>query len=65
MDTKTAKLPTLSALELESYKSPKEAAAIKNISEATFRRHYGHIIRRVSERRDAVRLRDLLTAEPR
>jgi hypothetical protein len=57
-------LPALTALELESYKSPKESADIKNISEDTFRRHYAHIIEKVSPRRDGVKLRKLLTAKP-
>ena len=61
----TEKLPKLTALELETYKSPKEAAAIKNISEDSFRRHYRHIIEKVSSRRDGVKLRRLLTAQPR
>jgi hypothetical protein len=61
----TDKLPALTALELESYKSPKESAKIKNISEATFRRRYGHIIEKVSPRRDGVKVRNLLTAQPR
>jgi len=52
-------LPSLTPLELESYKSPKQAAAIKGVSEDTFRRHYAHIIEKVSGRRDGVKLRRL------
>ncbi len=65
MNSHDSKLPALTALELESYKSTKEAAAIKNLSEATFRRRYPHIIEKVSPRRDGVKLRNLLTAKPR
>jgi hypothetical protein len=40
--------------------SVKEAAALWNISERTFRRHYQHLIEKVSPRRDAVNLGDVL-----
>jgi len=56
----TAKLPELSALDLEKHVSVPAAAEIKNISVDTFKRHYAHLIRKVSTRRDAVKLRDLL-----
>jgi hypothetical protein len=65
MSNHSEQLPELSALELESYKPVPEAARIKCVSEATFRRHYGHIIEKISPRRDGVKLRKLLTAEPR
>jgi hypothetical protein len=39
------------------------AAELKNISVDTFKRHYQHLIKKVSPRRDAVRLRDLLTED--
>jgi hypothetical protein len=54
------KLPQLSALDLEKHVSVPEAAEFKNVSVDTFRRHYSHLIRKVSPRRDAVKLRDLL-----
>jgi hypothetical protein len=54
------KLPELSALELEKHVSVPAAAEIKNLSEDSFKRHYRHLIRNVSPRRQAVRLRDLL-----
>jgi hypothetical protein len=54
------KLPQLSALDLEKHVSVPEAAEFKNISVDSFRRHYRHLIRKVSPRRDAVKLRDLL-----
>jgi hypothetical protein len=59
----TAKLPKLSALDLERHVSVPEAAEIRNISVDTFKRHYSHLIRKVSPRREAVKLRDLLQKE--
>ena len=53
-------LPQLTALELERHVSVREAAEYLNLSEDSFRRHYQDIIRKVSPRRDAVKLRDLL-----
>ena len=56
----STKLPQLSALELERHVSVAEAAAIKGVSPWTFKRHYSHLIKRVSPRREAVKLRNLL-----
>jgi hypothetical protein len=53
-------LPVLSALDLERHISVLEAAHIKGVSPDTFRRHFPHLIRKISPRRNAVRLRDLL-----
>jgi hypothetical protein len=63
MPTNTAaeNLPELTALELESNVSVPRAASIKGVSEDTFKRHYRHLIRKLSPRRDGVKLRDLLT----
>jgi hypothetical protein len=58
-------LPELTALQLEQHVSPKEAAKIKGISPATLKRHYPHIFRKASPRRDTIKLRDLLSAQPR
>ena len=55
----TAKLPELSALELEKHVSVPEAAKLRGISPDTFKRHFSHLIKKVSPRREAVRLRDL------
>jgi hypothetical protein len=55
--------PELSALELERHISVPEAAAQKGVSEDTFRRHYGHLIRKVSPRRCTVKVRDLLDSD--
>jgi hypothetical protein len=57
----TTKLPELSALDLERHVSVPEAAEFLNVSEDTFRRHYPHLIKKVSPRRTVVKLRDLLT----
>jgi hypothetical protein len=40
--------------------SVKQAAELNSISEDTFRRKYRHLIRKISERRDAVELGDAL-----
>jgi hypothetical protein len=41
-----------------------QAAEFNGISEDTFKRHYPHLIRKLSPRRNGVRLRDVLDAEP-
>jgi hypothetical protein len=38
----------------------KKAAALNDMSEDSFRRHYSHLIKKVSPRRDAVELGDAL-----
>jgi hypothetical protein len=55
-------LPSLTALE-ERHISVLEAARLKGVSQDTFRRHYPHLIRKVSPRRNTVKLRDLLREE--
>jgi hypothetical protein len=40
--------------------SVKQAAELKNISEDTFRRHYRHLIRQESPRRQSVAIGDVL-----
>jgi hypothetical protein len=59
------KLPQLSALDLEKHVSVPEAAKIRGISTDTFKRHYQHLIRKVSPRREGVKLRDLLQENTR
>jgi len=54
------KLPELSAFDLEKHVSVSEAAEYLNLSEDSFRRHYSHLIKKVSPRRDAVKIRDLV-----
>jgi hypothetical protein len=41
-----------------------QAAEIKGISPDTFKRHYSHLIRKLSPRRNGVMLGDVLDAEP-
>jgi hypothetical protein len=56
---------SLSPIELEKHVSVPEAARFLGISPDTFKRHYRHIIRKISPRRTVVKLRDLLADEPR
>ena len=44
--------------------SLREAAEIRGVSVDGFRRHFGHLVRRVSPRRLAVRVGDLLDEPP-
>ena len=53
------RLPELTALELESIVPVSKAAQIQGVS-PTFKRRYRHLIRRLSPRRNGVKLRDLL-----
>jgi hypothetical protein len=64
-DGSEVKLPTLTAIELEKYLTLKEGAKLKSLSRWTFKKHYGHVFEKVSPGRQAVKLRKLLTAEPR
>jgi hypothetical protein len=57
-------LAGLTALERKKRISPKAAAELNDVSEATFRRHYSHLIEKVSARRDGVRVEDALTLPP-
>jgi hypothetical protein len=41
-----------------------DAAAHAGVHIHTFRRHYGHLIKRIGKRRDFVSLYDLLTLPP-
>jgi hypothetical protein len=52
-----------STLNLERNVSVPEAAAQKGVSPDTFKRRYAHLIRKVSPRRNVVKLRDLLTSD--
>jgi hypothetical protein len=56
-------LPQLSALDLEKHVSVPKAAEILDVSPDTFKRHYSHLIRKVSPRRAVVKLRDLLSGK--
>jgi hypothetical protein len=43
----------------------KEAAALNDLSEASFRRHYSHLVRKITPRRDAVELGDAIDLPPK
>jgi hypothetical protein len=62
-DSKLPKLPELSALDLEKTVTVPTAAEIKGVSYDTFKRHYSHLIRKLSPRREGVKLRDLLSEQ--
>ncbi len=47
-------------LELESVVSVDQAARLKGVSRDTFKRTYAHLIRKISPRRNGVKLRDAL-----
>jgi hypothetical protein len=66
MTTKNArtKLTDLSPLEQRRKISVQAAAALNSIHESTFRRHYGHLIKRISKRRQAVELTDAINLPP-
>ena len=52
-------------LELKRKISVREAAALNDLSEDTFRRRYGYLIRKISPRRTVVELGDALALPPR
>jgi hypothetical protein len=54
----------LTELELRSKVKVCEAAAINSLSEASFRRHYSHLITKMTARRDGVTLADALVLPP-
>jgi hypothetical protein len=56
-------LPTLSPLDLERRISVPEAAKMKGLSPATFKRHYRHLIEKTGPRRNTVKIRKLLEDE--
>jgi hypothetical protein len=56
----------LSPLELRRKISVRQAAELNDIHEDTFRKRYPHLIKRISERRDAVELGDAIAiGEPK
>jgi hypothetical protein len=65
--TRTAIRPTiagLSPLELKRKVSVQEAAAMNDMHPDTFRRNFPHLIKRVSKRRQAVELGDVIALPP-
>ena len=63
--TATQSLAELSPSERRRKIKVREAAALNDLSEATFRRHYGHLIRKITPRRDAVELCDAINLPPK
>jgi hypothetical protein len=56
----------LSPLELRQKISVQKAAELNDIHEDTFRKRYPHLIKKISERRDAVELGDAIAiGEPK
>ena len=54
----------LTELDLRRRISVKHAAALNDIHEASFRRHYPHLIEKTTERRDGVTLANALSLPP-
>ena len=54
----------LTELQLRRRIKVREAAELNDMSEASFRRHYGHLIKKMTARRDGVTLADALTLPP-
>lgn len=65
MHGKPAKPTDVSPLERRRKISVAEAAALNSIHEATFRRHYAHLIKEISPRRQAVEVGDALDLPPK
>ena len=63
--TATQSLVDLTPLERRRKIRVKEASALNGLSEASFRRHYGHLIRKTTPRRDAVELGDAIDLPPK
>jgi hypothetical protein len=63
--TATPSFVDLAPLERGKKISVKEAAALNDLSEASFRRHYPHLIRKITPRRDAVELGDAIDLPPK
>jgi hypothetical protein len=55
----------LTPLELKQKISVPKAAALNDMSPDTFERHYGHLIKKVSPRRNVVELGDAITLPPK
>jgi hypothetical protein len=55
---------SLGPLELKRKISVAQAAEFNDLHPDTFRRNYGHLIKRISRRRQAVELRDAIELPP-
>jgi hypothetical protein len=63
--TPTRSFADLTPLDRQRRIKVKEAAAFNDLSEATFRRHYPHLIEKITPRRDAVKLGDAIDLPPK
>ncbi|WP_445216781.1 hypothetical protein ACKWRH_32135 [Bradyrhizobium sp. Pa8] len=63
--TSTQYAADLTPLELRKKIPVREAAALNDLSEASFRRHYRHLIRKITPRRDTVELGDAINLPPK
>jgi hypothetical protein len=63
--TSTITAADLSPLERRKKIRVSDAAALNDLSEASFRRHYAHLIRKITPRRDAVELGDAIALPPK
>jgi hypothetical protein len=61
---KAPRTADLSALERRKKIKVRDAAALNDLSEASFRRHFQHLIRKITPRRDAVELGDAIDLPP-
>jgi hypothetical protein len=61
----TRSFADLTPLDRQRRIKVKEAAAFNDLSEATFRRHYPHLIEKITPRRDAVKLGDAIDLPPK
>jgi hypothetical protein len=63
--TSTKSVADLTPLELRKKIWVREAAALNGISEDSFRRHYPHLILKITPRRDVVELGDAINLPPK
>jgi hypothetical protein len=56
--------PSLTALELKRKVPVREAARLNSLSEDSFRRHFSHLIIKITPRRDGVTLEDAINLPP-
>jgi hypothetical protein len=62
--TPTRSFADLTPLDRQRRIKVKEAAAFNDLSEATFRRHFPHLIEKITPRRDAAKLGDAIDLPP-
>jgi hypothetical protein len=64
MEDHNSTTQALSAIERRRKIPVSQAADLANLSEDSFRRHYAHLIKKISPRRDVVELGDALDLPP-